>query len=161
MLVLRAFHIAIRCVVAEELASFTLHGKGAFDFQGKLSDVVIVHNVGERNDSTAISLGVFQTVNVVQNRNYADTLLWEIFLHETAQFRIVSAQSRIILEYDAVDFSGFNICNHPLVIRTLKVAAGIAVIRVYFNGSNDFPLPLQIFDMLLNDSFLILDTIAF
>ncbi len=44
--------------------------------------------------------------------------------------------------------------------RPVKISSGIAVIGIYFNRNNSFPLLTRIFDMSLNNQFLVLDAVA-
>ena len=161
MPILRAFLITVGGIVTKKFPPFPLHCKGGFDLDGELPDVVIVHDVGEGNNGATISVGVFQTVDVVQDRNNTDAFLREILLHKSAKFRVIAAQPGIILKNDAVDFSRLNIGNHPFILWPVKISAWVAIIGIDFNRSNYFALIFQILDMLLNDSLLILDAVTF
>ena len=161
VLVLGAFGVAVGRVVAEKLAALPLHGKGAFDLHGELSDVVVVHNVGKRHKGAAIGLRVAQAVDVVEYRDHADALLREVVLHELAELRVVSAQARIVLKDHAVDLARLDVRDHAPVRGALEVAAGIAVVGVDLDGGNDLALLLQMSDMVFYDFALVLDAVAF
>ena len=45
--VLRAFYVAIRGVISQKFPTLPLHGKGTFDFQRELADIVVIHDIRE------------------------------------------------------------------------------------------------------------------
>ena len=161
MPVLGALRIAIGRVIAKELPSLPLHGKGGLDLDGELPDVVIVHNVGKGDNGTAIPMGVLQAVYVIQDGDDPDALLRKVFLHEAAQLRVIPAQTGVVFENHTVNNSRLNVPHHALILRAVKVSARVAVIGVNLHGGNLLSLVLQVFDILLDDSFLVLDTVAF
>ena len=147
-------------IVAGKLPALALHGQGTLDFDGKLPDVVVVDNISKGDNGAAVASRVLHAVQIVQDGNHPDTLLGKIVLHEPAQLRVITTQSGIVFEDDAVDFPALNVPQQILIAGTVKIAACIPVVRIDRHGQNLFALITQVLNMLLIDAVLILDAVA-
>ena len=75
-------------------------------------------------------------VHVVTDRDEAHVQQRKYVFQILADADIVSAETRQILDDDAVDNTGAQVDNHALKVRAVEVGAGVAVINVQSGHSH-------------------------
>ena len=126
---LRGVHlIAIDRLAADELSLPLFIPLDALDLLGDVLGVHVVHDGPER--CNVVGCGLHAGVNAVQQRDVPHPLFRKVPLHIVAGHDVVTAQTAQILGNDHVDFLGFNVPDHPLKIRAVKICSAPAVIHI-------------------------------
>ena len=116
------------CPIVCALCKFCL--KGRFYFTAGISCHPLIDDVLKRCNFAL----AFFTVHAVVNRYVADIMAGEVQFRVLPRHNVISAKTGEVFCNYTVDFSGFNICNHALKIRSVKVCSRPPVIYVLVNN---------------------------
>ena len=128
-IVFRVAHQTIGRSAAAELALPGTGHNASQNFLGNVTAVHIVQDVLERGD---VHFLPSQTVHTVRDGDIPNMVLRKENLDITTSFNIVAAKTGKVFRDNAVDFSGFNVGNHPLERRTVEIAPGVAIVHIIF-----------------------------
>ena len=96
-------------------------------FGGCLPRIERVDNIGEGQHQIVQPLG---GVNALRHRDEADVFLLEVVFNVHTHLCVFSAEAGQVFHNDRVYFSAFDVLQHPLELRALKVCTTPAVITV-------------------------------
>ena len=151
MVVLRVFFVPVGRTKAI-LASIHHRVQGGFDLLGGIPQIHVVDRELERGKEV-----LFLRVKVVVHCDIADAVLWEIAFRIIAGFTHITAKAGEVFGNDHVYFRvRFQRFDHGLKARTVKVAAGVVVVRK-FPRDHD----VVFLAVVLQDFSLICDTAGF
>ena len=120
--------IAVHRLAADELSLPLLIPLDAFDLPGNVLGVHVVHN-GPKGRNV-IGGGLHAGVDAVQQGDVPHPLFREVPFHIVAGHNVVTAQTAQVLGNDHVDLPGFNVADHPLKIRAIKICAAVTIINI-------------------------------
>ena len=120
--------IAIHWLSADKLSLPLLIPLDALDLLGDVLGVHIVHDGTKWGD--VVGGRVHAGVDAVQQGDIPHPLFREIPLHIMPSHNVIAAQAGQVLGDDHVDLLGFDIADHPLKVRSVKIGPAPAVINI-------------------------------
>ena len=118
--IVRVFLITINGMGGSVFTGVSLDLIGGRYLPGLIPEVPLVHDIQERGELTAV---LILAVHAIGNGNKMNPMLPEEYLGIKAGLQIVTSCTAHILYDHTADLTGFNVSNHALPIRSLKIAA--------------------------------------
>ena len=126
-MILRVLSIPIGGKGTDKLSVLLLYLEGATDFAGNISGVLLIDHVFNREANV---IGALLTVDGVPQSDKANAPFRKPSLQIVAHINVVPAKPGKVFNHNTVDFPGFNIQNHPLKIRAVKIIASVSIVRI-------------------------------
>ena len=126
------FAVTVHCISADELPLAPLNVQLAPNLNGNIPAVGIIQQIFEGNHDairiTALSVCV---IVVIIDGNEPNPHHWENLFQILSHLNVVTAKSRQVLDYDAVDFAGFDVLHHLRKAWSLKIGSRVTIICIF------------------------------
>lgn len=114
--------------------------EGGFDLPAGVLGPELIEQVFEWNEIGQTFLGIF----IVIDCNEADLLFREVEFQVVIHRDVFTAEPGKVFHQDTVDFSSFNVIQHPLKARTFKVCARPAIIHIFVHNKESLVMGIGI-----------------
>ena len=125
VVVFRVFHISVRRL-GKRLAGITLDTLGTADFLADVLGIHFVHNIAESGHIVF----TFVAVDTVIYRNKSHIFYRKIVFGVITHLQVFTAKAGKVLDHNCAHLSRFNIGNHLLKGRSVKVCACVAIVHI-------------------------------
>ena len=126
------FAVTVHCIPTDELSLAPLHIQLAPNLNRNVPAVGIVQQIFEGNHDairfTALSVCV---IVVIIDGDEPNPHHWENLFQILSHLNVVTAKSRQVLDYDAVDFAGFDVLHHLCKAWSLKIGSRVTIICIF------------------------------
>jgi hypothetical protein len=130
VLILGVLDIAIGSKGIDILAVAPLVVKHLPDFFEGLITIVVVHNVGDRDDNVGNAVGITLAVHVLGKADKADIHLHEQVFNQAPGVAVIPGKPGKVFDDHTFDFSAHYVGQKPLKVLAVGVGAGVPIVHI-------------------------------